>query len=120
MSESEGKRLFSVACMASRFTPEGMVERVAKAMYEAFGRESEFVGEYEFFDGATTLDGQFDLKEVARAAISAMREPTAGMSIAALSCERAVNLASDGQFEISPKHYWQSMIDAALSEDKPK
>lgn len=93
----------------------GMVERVARAIYEAFGRESEYVGKYEFFDGATTLDGQFDLKEVARAAISAMRTPTEAMKCAGAR-KMTADVPSKPQYRYGVPSIYEAMIDAALED----
>jgi hypothetical protein len=62
---------------------DGMVERVAKAIYEAFDRggKGEYVGDYRFPRGEvgsdTTLDGKWNLDDIARAAIDAMKSPPA-------------------------------------------
>lgn len=79
----------------------GMVERVMLAMADADGQNLK--------NPATTLV----FRKLARAAISAMREPTEAMIDAAHSATQVVgNLAN-----VVSIH--QAVIDAALSEDKP-
>lgn len=61
-----------------------MIEKVAKAIYEAENKK-------------------WNYKDLAKAAIAAMREPTEGMMKASLK--------TGGR-----KHLWYSMIDAALKD----
>lgn len=54
-------------------TDTDIIEAVARAIYEAAKQSGEYVGDYRFYDsGETTLDGQFDLNAIARAALSAI------------------------------------------------
>lgn len=103
-----------------------MVEKVARAIHAALEKERSggvFVG--DFYQNCTRLDGEFDLVDLARAAIEAMREPTREMVAAAWydfkdspsgalveesSVGRSPNdLKLDTAYEV-----WQAMIDAAV------
>lgn len=77
-----------------------MVERVAKALARhEFGDFDETWFGHEAFMG--------DYRELARAAIAAMREPTEAMLEAAF--------AKTG-YRTTAEEHWQLMIDAALQE----
>ncbi|WNV09937.1 hypothetical protein [Tardiphaga sp. 709] len=75
-----------------------MIERVAKAIYDAFAT----VGDYE-------NPTKEDIKNAARAAIEAMREPTEAMDAAAYAAD-----GTNMPLAITYKEAWQAMIDAAL------
>lgn len=80
---------------------ESMVERVARAIFDACGKQSTvIVLPWEAQD-------QDDFRAIARAAIAAMREPTEAMleSVSALTMR-----------DNTPGMDWRLMIDAALSE----
>lgn len=47
------------------------VEAVAEAIYREFNKRA-YVGQYKFYGDDTCLDGQFDLSEIAQAAISCL------------------------------------------------
>lgn len=95
-----------------------MVERVARAVYEALLKhEKDYVGEYQdrYKLPLTQIEGDFDLVRVSRAAIEAMREPTQPMK------DRGHNAGWHGCIEGDPipeeeaaASLWQSMIGAAL------
>jgi hypothetical protein len=55
-------------------TEKELIELVARAIYEAFEEEGSYVGAYRFHDGDTTLDGQWDLDNIARVAIKVIAE----------------------------------------------
>lgn len=91
-----------------------LIERGARALYDHLAQGS-FVGPYRSTNSGsnteTTLDGDFDLADLFRAALQAMREPTDAML--STGC---VDLGSGG--ELNDKNLaqiWRSMIDAALS-----
>ena len=96
-----------------------MIERVARALYDAFDKTGEYVGDYNtdpYRDGKlyTTLNGKFCLAEIARAAIEAMREPTGAMLSAPLheadGCD--AQYQTDADFAAA----WAAMIEAALKQ----
>ncbi len=85
-----------------------MVERVAKAVYEALTYEAVGVKPKWVERGNSLKQGE--ARKYARAAIEAMREPTDKM-------------AEDGAIEVASTKRgawfcWQAMIDAALEADK--
>lgn len=88
---------------------ESMIDRVAKAIYDAANAE-DYVSDYRFHDGDTTLDGRFNLDKFARAAIEAMREPTKAM------LKDGWEHTADPCWEDDVADCWRAMIDAALSE----
>jgi hypothetical protein len=93
-----------------------MIERIARAMFTEIaaqdgrgpdGREmGNFFGYAEADYGKTILDGAYDLERIARAAIEAMREPTAEMVDHAWQAAEAEDA----------KWVWEDMIDNALKE----
>ena len=88
--------------------PAEMVERVARAIHEEFAKNKcAWVSRLED-RGLTdvTIDGVFDLKDVARAAIEAMREPTEAMAAAG---QTMLDIEGDAAI------IWRAMIDAALA-----
>lgn len=89
-----------------------MIEKVARAIFEACNRQDPVAG-FGYADadgGKTVLDGAYDLTAIARAAITAMREPTDGMDDAAYDSDALENGSS-------AYGCWQAMIDAALAEE---
>lgn len=82
-----------------------MVERVAKAMFDRLVADD---GPWSLAQGESahyiTLDGQFDLSDLAEAAIAAMKFPTLPMIVAS------------GELPATATNHevWQTMIDAAL------
>lgn len=79
-----------------------MVERVAAALFVALNQKPDgFASDIDITDDRplsyVQVDGKYDLNEIARAAITAMREPTEGMIVSGVPV-------------------WHSMIDAALAE----
>lgn len=84
-----------------------MVERVARATYEARPYGDEHAGDL-IWDRLE--DGWKDRhRDMARAAIEAMREPTDAMVDAAYGRERTG----------TERGNWRAMIDAALTETQP-
>lgn len=83
-----------------------MIERVARAIEEAalLQRVS-----YKAWGAAGGIIPPLRMDEIARAAIQAMREPTAGQSHFMTS---VVALSEDPALAL-----WQAMIDAALAEE---
>lgn len=97
---------------------DSMVDRVARAIYAAADTAHEYVGDYT--DGAATLDGHFNLKELARAAMETMREPTSSMLEAGQVCIHITgDEGSSGPFTYPSRHEmelaYQAMIDEALN-----
>lgn len=96
-------------------TPDDMVERVARAIYDAADptsgdsvatalMDSPFVGD----GGRDILSDIMDIcRSAARAAIEAMREPTEAMVLA--GCER-----DDGADRTNADGVYRAMINAAL------
>lgn len=83
-----------------------MIERVARAMAVAFeANEDEFASCDDLVDAC--LGGDFDLYNIARAAIEAMREPTDEMLRASFRAN------TDPEIKLH-KQRWQAMIDEAL------
>ena len=76
-----------------------MIDRVAAAIIE-----SDLGGDAGLFSGCT-LEAQNRYREIARAAIAAMREPTDAMYDA---------VHKDGMIDQDPSFYWPIMIDEAL------
>lgn len=82
-----------------------MIEQAARAIAEELGLVFDDLEESSFGDDLT----KDDMIRSARAAISAMREPT-----------EAMLKAADGHwFEGHPRDCWQAMIDAALPNARP-
>jgi hypothetical protein len=86
-----------------------MVDRVAGALVLA-GANLQGIDENDYVGGRVTLAG-LDARELARAAIAAMREPTRGMIEAAYNTNEGVFPESD--FYCMDK-VWEAMINAAL------
>jgi hypothetical protein len=91
-----------------------MIERVARALYErarnpAAPAEGGYVSNDE--PPYTTLDGKWNLSDMARAAIEAMREPTEAMVTA--GGHAALDSVSQ---RADARDAWEAMIDAALKE----
>lgn len=88
-----------------------MVERVARAMLDRLSAPEKggylFVSKNRDDITGVLVDGDVDFLEIARAAIAAMREPSAPMKAAASIMA--------GRFE----EEWQAAIDAALKESEP-
>lgn len=82
-----------------------MIERVARAVYEARNSGRATVAEWLELPQAVRAEERRD----ARAAIEAMREPTEGMVQAAH--EEAPHIGS-----VFWWHSWRAMIDAALKD----
>lgn len=59
---------------------------------------------------STDVAGEMDIEAVARAVISAIREPSDRM------LEAAAGIDVGGRVESGGTEYWQAMIDAALAE----
>lgn len=77
-----------------------MIERVAKAILsQATKNKSYAIAEAQFDLTNVMLDGHFDLKEIARAAIAALRVDISDM------------------IEWRMVEAWNAMIDAALTDD---
>lgn len=87
-----------------------MVERVARAIYDAAGKE-DYVSDYRFHGGDTCLDGHFSLDALARAAIEAMERPTEEMLAAAIYWRGSDYLDRD-----QAEGIFSAMISAALAE----
>lgn len=90
-----------------------MVERVAKAIHN-----SEYNGDGNFHWREETAD---IYRRAARAALTAMREPTQEMLYAAMNAnERSHNMWPGGEsgpaIDADGQEYWRAMIDAALAE----
>lgn len=85
-----------------------MVEKLALAiMTELCGLESK-----EDIDAAF-IEGQFDLRAVVRAVLSALREPTEAMVLAGLNeADKHGAILGNGRTE----SIFQAMIDVALSD----
>ncbi len=87
-----------------------MIEKVAEAIYDAFELNNDrggYMGKYKgyFDENRTTIDGEFNLSKIAKAAIQAMREPTEEMLKVGQSVDD-IDLGTQYNF----------MIDAALKE----
>ena len=86
-----------------------LVERVAKAIFEPL--KDGFVGKLHgapFDEGKTTLDGQYDLRQCASAAISIVLEEAARVA-------EDEHAASKEELE---DDYWQGRQDAAAARDR--
>ena len=104
--------------MQDDLPPMSMVERVARALFQAFetdrGPDPElprhpFVQERCLRD--VILDGHFDLERATRAAIEAMREPSEEMVRAG---EQSMPDAGSVDHSSELHAAWPTMIDAAL------
>ncbi|EYR81918.1 hypothetical protein [Shinella sp. DD12] len=104
---------------------ESMIERVARAIFEECNRQSPVAGfGYADADGdKTVLDGAYDLKAVARAAIEAMREPSGEMLSAGIKRGVAWDYGERGDPDEPPhtseEAIYIAMINAALKETNP-
>ena len=91
---------------------ESMVERVARAMMDNLVADD---GPWSFARGedayTVTLDGMFDLRDLARAAIAALREPLHEAIMTASDPEQGMHLATLG----AVGRRLEAMINAALS-----
>lgn len=88
-----------------------MIERVQRAIVEALRPRGEvrLLSSIDRFRGVYELNGDFDLRAVARAAIEAMRQPTQEMVKAAAR--------HDGKHaEVEAAATWEIMAEAALAE----
>lgn len=56
-----------------KLTPNPLLNDAARALHKALQRDG-YVGDYEFHDGRTTLDGEFDLIVAAQAVLRAADE----------------------------------------------
>lgn len=90
-----------------------MIDRVQDAIVQAlraYGRgEVMSIGDHDRLRGFHELNGDFDIRSAARAAIKAMREPT----------DEMVRAGADGSGEGSEacaEGAWSAMLDAALAE----
>ncbi|RVD36868.1 hypothetical protein EN742_21550 [Mesorhizobium sp. M4A.F.Ca.ET.020.02.1.1] len=90
-----------------------MVDKVASAAIEAIkAGDSVYVRD----DGNTFLiDGDVDMKAVARAAIQAMREPTQAMLDAVSKAEEDGGYIAAAFEHMEVDDAWPIMIDAALA-----
>ena len=95
-----------------------MLEKVARAIHARMkAHEKEYVGEFNDMWGTHTHvgDGYFDLNEVARAAIEAMRDASPEMLKAEMDLGGFGS--RDGEcYSADPLEVWQAMIDTALKE----
>lgn len=99
-----------------------MIDKAAQAVAEELARQEPEKGGTYWVDAAnlraTIIDGTFDLEGIARAVITAIREPTEDMCDIGGMEERW-----DGQWRSDPgtransAATWQSMIDAILADD---
>jgi hypothetical protein len=87
-----------------------MVERVARAILADIKSCDSYVMPHAD-TGLMTVDGHFDIADLARAAITALREPTEAMI-------RAGRIEIDGDdlggSDAVARDAWRAMIDAAL------
>lgn len=92
-----------------------MIKKVARALATELQRQAEPPDFEQYVDARdmqnAILDGEFDLTALARAAIEAMREPTAGM----LDTGDVVSGIVDNQDDV--RLLYSDMIDAALAEE---
>lgn len=94
-----------------------MIERCAKAAYDELNAQTSYVGEYKFPNGNgadTCLDGDFNLIEMVKAVVKAMREPT----------EKMKHIVTDDMVITDKCYYcgghidgWRTMIDSITKED---
>ncbi len=91
-----------------------MIERVARAIVAGISAATkdnhDIVLSEE--DGKVLVDGWCDYKVVARAAISAMREPTEAM----IDAGKSQDCVPDWNDQASAGQHWAAMISAALKE----
>ena len=94
-------------------TPE-MVEIVARAICASQGLDWDAQAN-AMTSGAGDDDEQEGYREMARAAIEAMREPTGSMVDAGA---RSVEIVGFGRFSLQgqPSKAWRTMVDAALGK----
>jgi hypothetical protein len=100
-----------------------MVEIVARAIFDKLMGDH---GPYSFAEGenpdSVTLDGQFDMRDLARAAIAAMREPTMEMIYPRVAeiIKMADFIGPAGAMSyvsaaLQARTEWQAAMDAALA-----
>lgn len=87
-----------------------MVEKVARAICVADGLAPDALPNEDFADGSEVM--WMTCRDVARAAIAAMREPTEAM---VRSVVREVYPNDQGLSEFEAADIWGNMIDAALT-----
>lgn len=94
-----------------------MVERVAKALYDKLDENqgSTVAGDPSDGIAMTTVDGRWDLRDIARAAIEAMRKPTAEMVEEGSYQVHGGIECESGDSRIAAFTY-ERMISAALKE----
>lgn len=90
-----------------------MLDRIEYAMVDSIKADGDVFSRYDGA-GLMTLDGQFDIRGLARAVIEAMREPTARM-ISEGESAASIGLRKPTDDEGVPR-VWRYMIDAALKD----
>ena len=90
-----------------------MIERVARAVYEKRNAGRRNVAEWDKLPAAVKAEERRD----ARAAIAAMREPTADMLAAFVPARDNDELKTWGAR--IKERTWRAMIDAAIKEPEP-
>lgn len=98
---------------------ESMIERVADAIAHEIASElgGSVPGPGWAAHEALAIDGEITPFRIARAVLTAMREPTEAMTTAAWDFDKAMTTKHQEPFSALPDEYWAAMIDAAL-EDK--
>lgn len=101
---------------------DSIIERAANAVANELLRQEPAKGGTFFVDAedlsSARVDGDFDLRHVARAILQAIREPSDAMIDAAEGTREHVAITGDIFTEDlgEPAEVWQAMIDAALVE----
>jgi hypothetical protein len=84
-----------------------MIERVARALHSR-------VDDRLWTDPRVAMLERDEWRDLARAAIEAMREPTEAMVDRFVSRALCVSVHGDGGWSAYAREQWQAMIDAAL------
>lgn len=100
---------------------DSMIERVAEAIYSRFWGPQELVEPDDRFKWATASGSAKErMRDMARAAIEAMREPDAWMLAAGASDICASDEVSTVFGPHRANDCWKAMIDAALTEQEKR
>lgn len=92
------------------------LEQATSAIVGELRRQEPTDGQFFYIDAsntsATVIDATVDLVAVARAVLSAIREPNKAMEIAGMNALPAF----EAPLQADASDCWQAMVDAALSE----
>lgn len=95
-----------------------MVEKVARRLCEAADDDWDWSVFYIVDANDTAETGRDVYRNMARAAIEAMREPTDGMVDAPYDADIDFGPGGTGDVQANPRNVWRAMIDKAIQESE--